>query len=468
MTSNNITSDLLLAVLEAMYDCLRVSTWLSLEVTSGEKKHDYCLMDYLNLNTDEMSMLMSTCGLDGRKVRDKWKDVFTPSRIIPDYELDKTSVSGVGRQWVIKFGQSKVGSVDNMNQQIRLTPPRIASHSFITSRRELKNHLRSLMASSNDDSNDGSVVASSNKSSDESLDDNTINGNDNVDEPDQTTAAAPNIIDLSNITNMSTEYIQSLQYKLYQEQVCRSPNNSKVFSMQHFHGEIICIPVPKKHKSEDAFDTYQRKFSYVKEFCIAAGGGDEDLGVMRVLSYLASRNQDCYLECGKKAGVALTDIMDTTALAAMMTDCNLKQWQLLNILKHIRHSTGAKICENPDKLKNFEADLVMPETGSYRYNYINKHGEEASELVEYDYQSMTAVFRHVVAQLLMENSITDLTKVRRVGVVNGADHGKGALRRAFRTLILLDDGKVLYKDVGNSTVFTSKDTSEVLKNTIQD
>ena len=245
-----------------------------------------------------------------------------------------------------------------------------------------------------------------------------------------------------------------------------SRSQSDVFSMLHTNGETICIPVPKLYKDDNAFEVYQRKLPYIKEFCKAAGGGDEELGVIRVLSYLASRNEECYRECGKKAGLAMIDVMDTTAVAAMMTDCNLKQWQLLSVLKHVRHGTGVKICENPDRLKDFEATLVMPETGSYLYNYINKDDEDASELVEYEYQSMIEVFKFTIAQLLMENSI-DLTKVRRVGVVNGADHGKGALRGAFRTLILLDDDEMLYKDVGNSTVFSSKDTSEVLQNTIQ-
>ena len=166
-------------------------------------------MDYLNLNTDEMSMLMSTCGLSGRKVHNNWKGVFTPSRIISDYELDTTSIKGVRRQWVIKFGQSKDGSVDNMNRQIQLASPRIASHSFITQRRELKNHLRSLMGSATSNNNE----ESSNKFSDESSSDKTANetanNNDGDDEPD------PTYVPEIEVSKMSMDHIQALQYKLY-------------------------------------------------------------------------------------------------------------------------------------------------------------------------------------------------------------------------------------------------------------
>ena len=58
--------------------------------------------------------------------------------------------------------------------------------------------------------------------------------------------------------------------------------------------------------------------------------------------------------------------------------------------------------------------------------------------------------------------------VKRVCVVLGGDHGVGAFRLTIHILVRLNSGKVLKDEIGTSTVFCKKDTSEVLKKTILD
>jgi hypothetical protein len=67
----------------------------------------------------------------------------------------------------------------------------------------------------------------------------------------------------------------------------------------------------------------------------------------------------------------------------------------------------------------------------------------------------------------MENHVSIKT-VRRVALVLGGDHGKGAFRLVIRVLILLEDEQVLYKDLGVATILCKKDSAEIFKNTIYD
>lgn len=89
----------------------------------------------------------------------------------------------------------------------------------------------------------------------------------------------------------------------------------------------------------------------------------------------------------KISGLALPQTMDADGLAAMACDCNLKEWQLLKVLKYIRYATGCKVTSVT--VKNMEAefakDMVVPETGTYRYTSTNDKGTTTTELIEYDY-----------------------------------------------------------------------------------
>jgi arginase family enzyme len=71
----------------------------------------------------------------------------------------------------------------------------------------------------------------------------------------------------------------------------------------------------------------------------------------------------------------------------------------------------------------FAKDMVVPETGTYRYTSANDKGTTTGEIIEYDYQSITKVYQYIVAQKLMELDI-DLNSVERIVIVIslGGDH----------------------------------------------
>jgi hypothetical protein len=266
-------------------------------------------------------------------------------------------------------------------------------------------------------------------------------------------------------TQMSDELIPTLQCRLFQETKRRSKNERlPSFTLKSDRGEMTCIPVPK-HKSDDAFKAYQRKTPYVEHMCTAVGGGNKDVGVQRLLSHLACHHEEAFIKCGQERGLAVSSVMNEVALGAMMDDNNLKLWQLFGVLKHVRHGTGCKISVSAKHLKKFAENMIQPKTGRYVYNYTDSSGNNKREIVQYDYQSVSDMFIHVVSQLLIENNV-HMSKVRRVGIVIGGDHGKGAFRLVIRVLILLEEEQVLYKDVGVATIFCSKDSAEIVKNTI--
>jgi hypothetical protein len=273
-----------------------------------------------------------------------------------------------------------------------------------------------------------------------------------------------------DVTKFSSVQLEVLQHKLAKEQMRRSKTSCSFQLSSHNDHQYAAIPVPKMHSSNKAFLAHQRKKPYVREFCSAVGGGDLELGVERVMSYLAPRYDDLYLKCGKDCGLALPQTMDADGLAAMACDCNLKQWQLLKVLKYIRYATGCKVTSVT--VKNMEAefakDMVVPETGTYRYTSTNDKGTTTTEIIEYDYQSITEVYQYIVAQKLMELDV-DLNSIERIVISLGGDHGIGAFRLNLTILIVVRVGdgiEVIRDDIGVSTIHCKKDTSDIIKNTI--
>lgn len=102
-----------------------------------------------------------------------------------------------------------------------------------------------------------------------------------------------------DVTKFSSVQLEVLQHKLAKEQMRRSKTSCSFQLSSHNDHQYAAIPVPKMHSSNKAFLAHQRKKPYVREFCSAVGGGDLELGVERVMSYLAPRYDDLYLKCGK-------------------------------------------------------------------------------------------------------------------------------------------------------------------------
>ena len=172
-----------------------------------------------------------------------------------------------------------------------------------------------------------------------------------------------------------------------------------------------------------------------------------------------------YVKVGKEHGLAFVNKFDEVSLAAMAIDCNLKHWQLKNVLKHVSCITGCDVSCSPRHLNSFDHDIVVPRTGKYRHKTRTKNGKIEIEVMTFDYQSIADLFVHVVSQLIIEAS-AKMSDVTELFVIVGGDHGLGAFRLTFRTLVKLNDGRYLKKGVGFSTVVCKKDTAEVFKNTI--
>jgi hypothetical protein len=87
-------------------------------------------------------------------------------------------------------------------------------------------------------------------------------------------------------------------------------------------------------------------------------------------------------------------------------------------------------------------DRVLPKTGLYLHPTKLENGKVTLESVSYDYQSISDVFKHIVAQLVME-ACAGIRVVINVYEILGDDHGIGAFRLPLRTLVVLQDDRHL-------------------------
>lgn len=68
---------------------------------------------------------------------------------------------------------------------------------------------------------------------------------------------------------------------------------------------------------------------------------------------------------------------------------------------------------------------------------------------------------------MTEHSVA-IHDIEKAFIILGGDHGIGAFRMPFRTVLVLKDGRHLKKDIGIATVVCKKDTGKVILNTIMD
>ena len=70
--------------------------------------------------------------------------------------------------------------------------------------------------------------------------------------------------------------------------------------------------------------------------------GKSSAGAKRILQCLAVIPPNEYAQVAKEVGFNVGGKLDTISLAAMKHDATLKDWQMVKILKHLKHTLGAK------------------------------------------------------------------------------------------------------------------------------
>lgn len=157
-------------------------------------------------------------------------------------------------------------------------------------------------------------------------------------------------------------------------------------------------------------------------------------------------------------------------IGALASDCGLKTWQLRKIFKHFRKVTGCKVNSVPIQkaLKELSKDVVQPQTGKYEHQYKDEDGNLKKETVEWEYQSIAEVYKRIIVALMTEHDVNP-EDVERLFIIFGGNHGVGALCMPFRTVLVLNDGRHLKKDISIvATINCKKDTGEVIMKTIMD
>jgi len=187
------------------------------------------------------------------------------------------------------------------------------------------------------------------------------------------------------------------------------------------------------------------------------GTCDPSVGATRLLWVLAHDHQDEFVKVGKEEGLSI-GVMNAVELAAMQKDAGLKRWQTITVLKHLRHCFNGKVAVPFKDTELFSDEYVKPITKKFEFEHEN--GDR--EIILCDYQNVADVLLLVLADIYAEQALSP-EDVLRVDFILGGDHGIGAFRLCFRTVVKLKTGALIHKDVGVGTVVCKKDSSKVLE-----
>ena len=467
------------ALLKASNTELHEAYWFDLFEIDKKSSNKFTMISFTGLNEQEYVELLTKSGLAlsvGPEQKLKMSNVETWNNFFINNNIDNAKVEpkkilGIGRSYYLRIGPQKHTPYKDAKEQHAAQPKCPRTPGLKRLKDDLKQAVQNNTIEMSRDCNN-SINAPPLEQLDTSvaiLDEVVEMDIDDIpaDLHNNKVNIASFIHDMKSLTDAQ---LQHVMYRMMKEQHTRSPEKQRrsVFVMSHHHGEVGGIVVPQ-HRDDTAFYSYNKKHPYVEQFAEMVGNGDPSVGAARVFDVLASHHSRALLQVGATRGLSMASQFDENDIGALATDCNLKTWQLKRIFKHFKKVTGCKLNAVPinKALKDLSKDIVQPQTGTYEHEYTDDNDNLKKETVEWEYQSICEVYKHIIVAIMAENSVNP-EDVEKLFLILGGDHGIGAFRMPFRTVLLLKDGRHLKKDIGIATIICKKDTGEVILNTIMD
>ena len=99
-----------------------------------------------------------------------------------------------------------------------------------------------------------------------------------------------------------------------------------------------------------------------------------------------------------KAGLQVNGFLDAAGLGALKMDCNLKDWQVKRMLRHLKSALGdAKVSVPFNEIKQFSLGYTVPKTKKWKHQYP----DGKLEWITCEYQPVDEAFTIVVSELLL-------------------------------------------------------------------
>jgi len=250
------------------------------------------------------------------------------------------------------------------------------------------------------------------------------------------------------------------------DKIVQNKKSGTTFSYRR--GEYIynAVPIPC-HKDENAFVQYHYRKPYIDEIVHALGKspsdeGNTSAGAKRLLQRIAIIAPKEYVSVANEVGLNITGKLDAISLGAMKEAVGLRDWQMIKILKHLKHSFGGKDISVPFRtIKQFSEGSITPRVKKFKHQY--KDGTLA--WVDCTYASIYEIYTSVVKEMMSEHKIRPIDVVA-LDVVIGGDHGLNAFRLGLRAIITVTSGKMYHREYGGAGLVTGKDTPDLLEASI--
>ena len=114
-------------------------------------------------------------------------------------------------------------------------------------------------------------------------------------------------------------------------------------------------------------------------------------------------------------------------------------------------------------MKSLSGEMILPKFGEYKYNNIEKGGKP--EHILFWVRDTVAVFKKKI-RLLIESGDIDKYNIKRIDIVIGGDHGRGAFRFLMKMLYIINNGTRHERIQPVGYILCKKDNGIILKNTI--
>ena len=237
-----------------------------------------------------------------------------------------------------------------------------------------------------------------------------------------------------------------------------STNEYYRYNSSHTVYLVSCMP----HASEQAFERYHRNRPYIEAFIDVMNMKSNVSGPTRIATYLAKKHKDVYVAVGQKNGLTITGTMKEVESAAMWCNARLLDSQAKTISKILRYKFGTAVTVPFSHIFHLFHGYTVPK------HMVLDHvdGEKWPEQIHVQYQDVAKEVQRGVEELLEEH-VASPFNIKRICLIIGGDHGKGAFRLCFRIVInLWGMTKPIHKTKSIAEVYCKKEEGILLEKTI--
>ena len=239
-------------------------------------------------------------------------------------------------------------------------------------------------------------------------------------------------------------------------------------------GTLLLVPETKYDDPIAGDNRFQRRTKdegTIEALLVAATGGKAEHVEHAARSYASyfarRRHKDAFYDAAAERNMTIVaKPMSKYETAAMVEDTNMNLTTLRIVSRYVKEHLGGRVFATEKEMEELGQGFAPAVFGRYEHKATGK----AVETIDHWHKPVDEAIRHDAEQFFLhaENgSGREWNDLKKIGIVAGADHGKGAFRVALQVGYFFKDGKPpVRREIRVGHMLCKHENDEILSNTV--